>query len=182
MNVQKDSLKKFLIKEKDSIEIIFPGKTKGEHTCKGVKELTQTKESANTGEIMTARETQNLAISIMKNIIERAFSFHKTTLQNTNINLKVTWIKNQLQKLREDKFPSNQLYLSNIANIRIDLGKREELKDLNFCQKATAFPSRNNNKKTELYYIFATEFQINLFDSVDFLFIDALLLKDFIKY
>ena len=47
------------------------------------------------------------------------------------------------------------------------------MKDLNFCQKATAFPSRNKNKKTELYYIFATDFQINLFDSVDFLFIDA---------
>ena len=121
---------------------------------------------------MTARETQNLAISIMKNIIERPFSFHKATLHNANINLKDTWIRNQLQKLREDIFPSNELYLSSITNIRIDLGKREELKDLNFCQKSTAFPSRNNNKKKELYYIFATEFQINLFDSVDFFFID----------
>ena len=173
MNIQKDSLKKFLSKEIDSLEIIFPGKAKGEHTCKGIKELAQNKESANAGEIMTERETQNLAISIMKNIIEKPFSFHKTALQNANINLKDTWIKNQLQKLREDKFPSNELYLSNIANIIIDLGKREKLKDLNFCQKSTAFPSRNNNKKTELYYIFATEFQINLFDSVDFLFIDA---------
>ena len=173
MNVDKEALKQYLNKEIEALEIIFPGKTKGEHTCKGVKELIQTNESANTGEIMTERETKNLAISIMKNIIERPFSYHKTTLQNANIFLNDNWIKNQLQKIREDKFPSNELYLSDIANIRIDLGKREELKDLNFCQKATAFPSRNNNKKTELYYIFATEFQINLFDSVDYLFIDA---------
>ncbi len=173
MNVEKEALRKFLTKEIEALEIIFPSKAKGIHTCKGVKELIQTKESSNTGEIMTEREIHSLAISIMKNIIERPFSYYKAALQNANINLNDTWIKNQLQKLREDKFPSNELYLSNIANIRIDLRKREELKDLNFCQKATAFPSRNKNKKTELYYIFATDFQINLFDSVDFLFIHA---------
>ena len=39
MNVQKDSLKKFLNKEIDYLEIIFPRKAKGEHTFKGVKEL-----------------------------------------------------------------------------------------------------------------------------------------------
>ncbi len=35
------------------------------------------------------------------------------------------------------------------------------------------FQIKKNNKIPELYYIFITEFQINLFDSCDYLFIDA---------
>ena len=49
---------------------------------------------------------------------------------------------NQLQKIIEEKFPPNKLYLSNICTITIDLGKRKELKDLIFCQKACSFPKK----------------------------------------
>ena len=35
------------------------------------------------------------------------------------------------------------------------------------------FPNEKNNKKTELHYILATEFQINLFELCDYFFIDA---------
>lgn len=78
----------------------------------------------------------------MKNIIEKLFSYHKTTLENANIIMSDNWIKNQLQKIREEKFPPNELYLSNICTITIDLGKRKELKGLIFCQKACVFPNK----------------------------------------
>lgn len=35
------------------------------------------------------------------------------------------------------------------------------------------FLIKKSNKRNELYYIFTTEFQINLFDSCEYLFIDA---------
>jgi hypothetical protein len=63
------------------------------------------------------------------------------------------WIKNQLQKIKEEKFPPNDLYLSYICTIIIYLVKRKKLKDLLFCQKTCAFPNKKNNKRTELYYI-----------------------------
>ena len=65
----------------------------------------------------------------MKNIIEKPFSYHKTTLENATIIMPDNWIKSQLQKIREEKFLPNELYLSKICAITIDLGKRKELKD-----------------------------------------------------
>ena len=109
----------------------------------------------------------------MKNILEKPFSFIKTTLQSANIYLPDIWIKNELQKLREEKFPSNALYLSKICGIAIDLGKRKEISNLIFCQKGCAFPNIKHNNKTELYYIFASQIQINLFYLYEYLFIDA---------
>ena len=120
MNVNKDDLRKYLSKEIEKIDVIYPGKAKNNHKCKGVKEKYLTTSTANLDEILTLREAQDIAIKIMKNIIEKPFSYHKTTLENANIMMPDNWIKNQLQKIREEKFPPNELYLSNICAITID--------------------------------------------------------------
>ena len=71
-------------------------------------------------------------------------------------------------------FLPNDLYLSNICGITIDLGKRKEKSNLRFCQKGYAFPNKKHNNKTELYYIFSSQIQINLFDLCEYLFIDTI--------
>ena len=83
---------------------MFPGKTKGKHTCKSVKGLEQPKESANSGEIMIERETQNLAVSIIKKYYRKTFFHSYNYFQNANINLNDTWIKNQLKNFFKINF------------------------------------------------------------------------------
>ena len=38
MNVNKDELWKYISKEIEKIDVMYPGKAKNNHTCKGVKE------------------------------------------------------------------------------------------------------------------------------------------------
>ena len=39
MNVNKEELRKYLAKEIDKIDVIYPGKAKEKHSCKGIKAL-----------------------------------------------------------------------------------------------------------------------------------------------
>ncbi len=53
MNVNKDDLRKYLSKEIEKIDVIYPGKAKNNHKCKGVKEKYLTTSTANLDEILT---------------------------------------------------------------------------------------------------------------------------------
>jgi hypothetical protein len=59
---------------------MYPGKTKNNHKCKGVKENYLTTSTANADEILTKKEAEDIAIKIKKNIIEKPFSYHKIRL------------------------------------------------------------------------------------------------------
>ena len=52
--------------------------------------------------------------------------------------------------------------------------KKKKTICLIFCQKGYAFPNKKHNNKVELFYLFASEFQINLFNLCEYLFIDAI--------
>ena len=57
-------------------------------------------------------------------------------------NNKIKWI---LQKIREEKLPSDTHFLEDISNIQITFNKEPNLQDINFCYKYVN--AINPNKK-----------------------------------
>ena len=67
--------------------------------------------------------------------IEKPLSFHKNNLQNNKIYLYTNQIKWILQKLREEKYPSDSKYIKDISKITINYDKEANLKNLPFSSK-----------------------------------------------
>lgn len=67
-----------------------------------------------------------------------------------------------LQKLRENKFPPDNIYLNDISKIRITLDKESNLTNLLFCYKYVNIPNKDKINKLEKYEIFTSIFQIKL--------------------
>ena len=66
---------------------------------------------------------------------QKPLSFHKNNLKANNIFLSNNQIKWLLQKIRDEKFPSDALFLEDISNIKITFDKEPNLQDINFCEK-----------------------------------------------
>ena len=56
-------------------------------------------------------------------------------MKANNISLSNNQIKWLLQKIREEKFPSDTHFLEYISNIKITFDKEPNLQDINFCYK-----------------------------------------------
>ena len=77
---------------------------------------------------------------------QNPLSFHKNNLKANNIFLSNNQIKWLLQKIRDEKFPSDALFLEDISNIKITFDKEPNLQDINFCYKYvnTINPTKKN--------------------------------------
>jgi len=57
--------------------------------------------------------------SLIISNIEKPFLFHMNNLKNNKIILTQNQVKWALQKYRKEMYPSNEKYLTNIANIKL---------------------------------------------------------------
>ena len=84
-------------------------------------------------------------------------------------NNQIKWV---LQKLREEKFPSNEKYLQNISDIKITFYNTINLQYMSFCYKLVNLITPKKNNTFEKYVIFTSKFQINLVTKCEQIFID----------
>ena len=85
-------------------------------------------------------------------------------------NNQIKWI---LQKLREERYPSDDKYLQNISNIKITFDNSANLQNLPFCYKLVNLINQKKNNTFEKYLIFTSKFQINLVTKCEQIFIDG---------
>jgi hypothetical protein len=77
--------------------------------------------------------------------------------------------------LREEVFPPEDNFLSNITQITIKLNNNdiENCNIESFCISKGEFINFQKGEKLEKYVLFSFEFQLNMFDQIDNLFIDG---------
>lgn len=101
-------------------------------------------------------EDKKLKSDLVKSLIvcniEKPFSFYQSNLNTDNIFMTKNQLKWALQKIREENFPTNEKFLSDISNIKINLDNTDLLSNLSFCYKFSNFIK---------YIIFSIKFQIN---------------------
>ena len=95
--------------------------------------------------------------------------------QNNNINWKKGKIRKLLYSIRDEKYPKDINYLNDISKITIKLSDNLEIPNESFCISKGEFINFKKNKKLEKYIIFASQFQLKLYNEVDQLFIDVTL-------
>ena len=130
-----------------NIEYTITSKEKN-HICKeNIKEdkITKIKDFKN-----------NLLKSIIISNLEKPLSFHIIFIWQT------TKLNGILQKLHEEKFPSNEKYLQNISDIKITFYNTINLQNMSFCYKLVNLINQKKNNTFEKYVIFTSKFQINL--------------------
>ena len=62
--------------------------------------------------------------------INKPLSFHLNNLKNNNITLTKNQTKKILQKIREDIYPSNDIFLKDISQIKISFDSEPELTEM----------------------------------------------------
>lgn len=68
-------------------------------------------------------------------------------------------IKWQLQKIRENIFPKEDIFLKDITKIRITLEDSSNLRNLNLCYKYVNTIDRDNHEKLDRYIISLLNFK-----------------------
>ena len=76
-------------------------------------------------------------------------------------------------KILEETFHKEEAFLLAINNIKIISSNTDEMKEENYCIEKGEFINFEKNNKLEKYVIFASDFQLNLFNDVNELFSDA---------
>ena len=103
-----------------------------------------------------------LASALIMASINKSLSFHISNLKNNNIYLSKNQTKRLLQKIRENRYPPDDIFLKDISNIKITLDNESELKDINMCYKYAKLINPRKNNSLEKYIIFSSKFQMNL--------------------
>ena len=78
-----------------------------------------------------------------------------------------------LQKISEENFPSDNIYISDISKITITFDKEANMQNLPFCYKYVNFINFTKINKMENYIIFTSSMQINLLRKCTQIFIDG---------
>ena len=108
------------------------------------------------------------------NSLEKPLSLHLINLKNNNIILKKNQIKYLLQKYREYKYPADNIFLSDISKISIDLDKNNiNMTDLPLCFTYSNLVNIRNKNKLEKYIILTNIFQLNMLKKCTKVFIDG---------
>ena len=73
-------------------------------------------------------------------------SFHIENLRQNGFDLKINQIKWLLQKIRDAKYPANEIYMKDISKITISFDNNINMKNLPLCYKFinTINPDKNN--------------------------------------
>lgn len=114
-----------------------------------------------------------LAKSLIIQNLEKDLSFHINNLRNNNIYLKKNSIKWLLQKLREEKYPSDEIFLKDISKITITFENSSNMIDIPLCYKYNNLINLEKNNKLEKYIIFTSKFQVKLIQKCTQIYIDG---------
>ena len=106
----------------------------------------------NTDAFKTEKENIEIAKKLIKNNLQMPLSFHIQNFNANKIKISHNKIKNMLQKIREENFPRDDVFLSNIELINIDLGEDENLINLAFCPLKENFINIKKNKKENIVF------------------------------
>ena len=140
-----------------------------EHSCNGIEKT----ELVGSEDIKTKEEEKQIAILLIKANLMEPPSFHINNLHNNKINWNKKRIENLVYKLQEEKYPNNNIFIKNIANIEINLGNiNENTKKYKLCPRQCYFRIQKKNKDEHLIFL-TTPFQINLLKETDILFFDG---------
>ena len=93
-------------------------------------------------------------------------SFHIENLRQNGFDLKTNQIKWLLQKIREAKYPANEIYMKDISKITISFDNNISMKNLPLCYKFinTINPDKNNNQEIHSKAIYLSfNFQIKYY-------------------
>ena len=88
----------------------------------------------------------------------------------------IIWISISLITLSESTFPSEDNLLSDITRITIKLNNNdiEKDNDESVCISKNEFINFKKGKKLEKYFLFSSEFQLNMLDQIDNFFIEGI--------
>ena len=140
-----------------------------EHTCNK-----KDNSSIINAEMDTLGNIKNLATALIKQNINKKLSFHINMLNQAKIPLTKKQTKYLLQKLREEHQPSDDEYLKELGNIKIDLEDNiAELKNLPFFFGQEKIVNFSNNNKIEEFLIFTTPFHFKLLSETRQIFKDG---------
>lgn len=70
---------------------------------------------------------------LILNNMNQPLQFHLDNLKNNNIKWKKTKVRNLLYKIREEKYPKDEIFLNSINLIKIRLTDNSENDEENFC-------------------------------------------------
>jgi len=168
IKIKATELSKYL--ENKSIVISYSiTSSEKEHTCK--------KQDISTNDYSPINEDKKVKSNLIKSLIlcniEKPISFHQANLKTNNIFMTQNQLKWVLQKIREEKFPTNEKFLSDISNIKINLDNTALLNNLPFCYKFSNFINPEKKNCLEKYIIFTSKFQINMLNKCTQLYIDG---------
>ena len=82
--------------------------------------------------VITEEEINKLIYQLILNNINQTLSFHFENFKNNNINWKKNKVLNLLYKIRELKFPKDEIFLSSINLISISLADNPEIDNESF--------------------------------------------------
>ena len=118
-------------------------------------------------------KNMSFAKTLIKNNIDKLPSFHIDNLTINGIlwnHKKITYL---YYKLKEEKYPSNNIIMNNLTNQYIFLGEiKSESNQFCIIPKVIYFKTYKEDKLEHLVFI-TTPFQLNLLKEVNILFIDG---------
>ena len=125
------------------------------------------------GNIATEFQINKIARQLIILNLNEPLEFHINNFQNNNINWKKGKIRKLLYSIRDENFPKDINFLKDISKITIKLSDNLEIPNESFCISKGEFINFKKNKNLEKYIIFASQFQLKLYNEVDQLFIDG---------
>ena len=125
------------------------------------------------GNAITEEGINKLARQLITLNLNEPLDFHLANFKNNSINWKKGKIRKLLYSIREEKYPKDQIFMQDISNIKIQLSDNKEVSNECFCISKGEFINFSKNKNLERYFIFASQFQLKLYNEVDELFIDG---------
>ena len=135
--MQKKNCKYYIQIDKTNIEKILKNETPinfneiNKHT--GHDETTEKiAETTSKKNVRTEKETNELAINLIKGNITEELDFHIKNFRSNKIFWNTSKIRKLLYILREQKFPKEEEFLNSINSIKIKLSNTEEKEEI-FC-------------------------------------------------
>ena len=137
------------------------------HSC-----LIKKEKEAELKNIINQKEEYELAIRLIKTNLDNQPSFHFNNLHNNNIFWPKKKIERILYKLKEEKYPVDNIFFKELNSQYIYLGDiKTDSNKFYIITKQIKFINNKGNKEEYLIFI-TTVFQLKLLNDVSILFID----------
>ena len=170
IKINKENISKLINNSHEEIEYTITSTDKL-HKCGNQNVSNECEHASAEDEKIKKQKSLELAKNLIFINIEKPLSYHVDNLSKNNILLSKVQIKNILQNMREESFPSNDKYLKDISRIKITLGDIYELKNIPLCHRYVNMLNEKN--QVDKYIIFGSVFQFNLIDKCTQFYVDG---------